>query len=99
MNTLPPLFRLLRFPLLSMEEVGTTVRRLRKEEGLRQDELAGVANVGLRFIVDLEAGKATIQMGKALKVLEALGCVLTFSTRSDLYRALMRTNQIPSMED
>jgi y4mF family transcriptional regulator len=99
MDTPPTLIPLLSFPLLSLEEVGATVRRLRKEQGLRQDELAGVANVGLRFIVDLEAGKATIQMGKALKVLEVLGCVLSFSMRSDLYRALMGTKQASGSED
>jgi hypothetical protein len=41
---------------------------------LRQDELAGAAGVGLRFIVDLEAGKPTAQIGKTLQVLAALGC-------------------------
>jgi hypothetical protein len=43
---------------------------------LRQDQLAGAAGVGLRFIVDLEAGKQTAQIGKALQVLAALGCSL-----------------------
>ena len=28
----------------------------------------------LRFIVDLEAGKPTIQLGKVLKVITTLGC-------------------------
>ena len=31
-------------------------------------------NVGTRFVIALEAGKPTIQMGKAIKVLETLGC-------------------------
>lgn len=59
---------------LTPTDLGALVRRVRKAQGLRQDQLAGVAGVGLRFIVDLEAGKPTIQVGKALKVLEALGC-------------------------
>jgi y4mF family transcriptional regulator len=46
----------------------------RKAQGLRQDQLAGAAGVGQRFIVDLEAGKPTAQIGKALQVLRALGC-------------------------
>ncbi len=57
-------------------EVGKIVRATRKAAGLRQDELAGAAGVGLRFIVDLEAGKPTVQLGKALAVLAALGCSL-----------------------
>ena len=52
------------------------MRTTRKAQGLRQDELAGAAGVGLRFIVDLEAGKLTVQLGKMLLVLQALGCTL-----------------------
>ena len=37
--------------------LGHLVRRVRKQAGLRQDELAGAAGVGIRFIVDLESGK------------------------------------------
>ena len=59
---------------LTPAEIGATVRKARKAQGLRQDELAGAAGVGLRFIVELEAGKPTAQLGKALRVLEALGC-------------------------
>ncbi len=55
-------------------EIGDVVRATRKAAGLRQDELAGAAGVGLRFVVDLEAGKTTAQIGKALQVLSALGC-------------------------
>lgn len=59
---------------LTPAEIGDMVRSTRKAAGLRQDELAGAAGVGLRFIVDLEAGKATAQLGKTLQVLAALGC-------------------------
>ncbi len=56
--------------------IGAIIRTARKAQDLRQDELAGAAAVGLRFIVDLEAGKPTAQIGKMLQVLEALGCAL-----------------------
>lgn len=59
---------------LTPAEIGDIVRTTRKATGLRQDELAGASGVGLRFIVDLEAGKPTAQIGKALQVLAALGC-------------------------
>ena len=55
-------------------DIGAIVRTTRKDAGLRQHELAGAAGVGLRFIVDLEAGKPTAQIGKVLQVLAALGC-------------------------
>ena len=61
---------------LTPSEIGDIVRTTRKAAGLRQDELAGAAGVGLRFIVDLEAGKPTAQIGKTLQVLAALGCSL-----------------------
>ncbi len=57
-------------------DIGALVRSVRKQQNLRQHELAGVAGVGLRFIVDLEAGKPTAQIGKALLVLQTLGCVV-----------------------
>ena len=46
---------------LSPAEIGDIVRTTRRAASLRQDELAGAAGVGLRFIVDLEAGKALLQ--------------------------------------
>ena len=55
-------------------DIGEIVRATRKDAGLRQYELAGAAGVGLRFVVDLEAGKPTAQLAKVLQVLAALGC-------------------------
>jgi len=63
-------------PPLTPAEIGDIVRTVRKEQNLRQDELAGASGVGLRFIVDLEAGKPTAQIGKVLQVLQALGCAV-----------------------
>lgn len=63
----------------SPAELGALIRSTRKAAGLRQDELAGAAGVGLRFIVDLEAGKPTAQLGKTLEVLAALGCSLVLT--------------------
>lgn len=60
--------------ILTPADIGGLVRSVRKAASLRQDELAGAAGVGLRFIVDLEAGKPTAQIGKTLLVLQALGC-------------------------
>lgn len=60
--------------ILTPADIGRVVRTTRKASGLRQDELAGAAGVGLRFIVELERGKPTAQIGKALQVLQALGC-------------------------
>ena len=61
---------------LTPAALGQVVRDTRKASGLRQDQLAGAAGVGLRFVVDLEAGKPTAQLGKTLQVLAALGVAL-----------------------
>lgn len=58
---------------MTAEEFGNAIRAARKSQGLRQDQLAGAAGVGVRFIVDLEGGKATTHLGKALAVAAALG--------------------------
>ena len=55
-------------------EIGAIVRQERIAQGLRQDQLAAVAGVGLRFLIELEGGKATVQLAKVLHVLAALGC-------------------------
>ena len=36
-------------------------------------ELALAAGVGVRFVVELEAGKPTVQLAQVLRVVEALG--------------------------
>lgn len=53
--------------------IGQAVRRARKAMGLRQPELAAAAGVGLRFLVELERGKPTAQLGLTLNVLQAVG--------------------------
>lgn len=64
---------------MTPKKLGTVIRSARRQQGLRQDQLAAAANVGVRFIVDLEAGKTTAQIGKTLAVIEALGLELALS--------------------
>jgi y4mF family transcriptional regulator len=58
---------------MTPKALGAAIRDERRRQGLRQDQLAAAANVGVRFIVDIEAGKPTAQIGKTLVVLNALG--------------------------
>lgn len=60
----------------SAAEFGRAVRNRRRALGLTQEELAGRCGVGKRFIVDLEAGKPTSQLGKALTVASEVGIIL-----------------------
>lgn len=59
--------------MMNSTDIGATIRAARKAQDLRQDELAAAANVGVRFLIELEAGKETAQLGKTLAVLAALG--------------------------
>lgn len=56
-----------------MKELGAFVAKERKRQGITQLELSQAADVGRRFIVELESGKETIHAGKLLKVLATLG--------------------------
>jgi y4mF family transcriptional regulator len=58
-------------------QFGEAVASARKALGLTQRELALAINSGERFIVDLEAGKPTAQLGKALAAAKAVGLRLT----------------------
>lgn len=61
--------------------IGEAVRDARKGMGLRQDELAAVAGVGVRFLVELERGKPTVQLDRTLAVLAAVGLDLAVVAR------------------
>jgi transcriptional regulator with XRE-family HTH domain len=52
---------------------GALIRSRRKALKMRQDQLALVTGVGRRFLIDLEAGKASCQLGRSLLVAEAVG--------------------------
>jgi y4mF family transcriptional regulator len=53
-----------------LEEV---VRARRRQLGLRQEDLADLAGVSLRFVQALEAGKRTVQLDRVEAVLAVLG--------------------------
>jgi len=57
----------------SPQQLGSALRAARKQLGLTQRQLALAAGVGVRFIVDLEAGKPTLRLENVLRVMDALG--------------------------
>src|SRR5580700_12133562 len=52
---------------------GSLIRSHRKALKMRQDQLALATGVGRRFLIDLEAGKPSCQLGRSLLVAQALG--------------------------
>ncbi len=59
--------------ITNISELGKLIKETRKSQGLTQADLAISANVGVRFIVDLENGKETAQIGKVFQVCQMLG--------------------------
>jgi HTH-type transcriptional regulator / antitoxin HipB len=57
----------------SPQQLGHAMRAARKQLALTQPQLALAAGVGVRFIVDLEAGKPTLRLENVLRVINALG--------------------------
>ena len=66
------------------QHLGEIVRKARKALRLTQPQLALAAGVGVRFIVDLEAGKPTVRLENILRVLQALGITLAVSRLDDI---------------
>lgn len=60
-------------PIQSPSQLGAALRAARKHLNLTQPQLALAAGVGVRFIVDLEAGKPTVRLENVLRVIDALG--------------------------
>ena len=58
-------------------QLGKLIRSTRKSLRVTQEQLAMTAGTGLRFIIDLEKGKPTCEIGKALTVLQTLGIDMT----------------------
>ena len=65
------------------EQMGNAIRARRRQLKVTQKELAMSCGSGLRFIVDLEKGKHTCQIGKTLHVLQALGLSVELSPKND----------------
>ncbi|MFM8759230.1 MAG: helix-turn-helix domain-containing protein, partial [Methylophilaceae bacterium] len=62
--------------LFTPKTIGEAVRKTRKLLNVTQKDLALTSGTGLRFIIDLEKGKPTAQIGKIITVLNTLGIQL-----------------------
>lgn len=63
----------------TVKEIGELIRKTRKTLGATQQDLALTAGTGLRFVIDMEKGKETCEIGKALTILQTLGIRLTLT--------------------
>ncbi len=67
---------------MDIEAFGRQVRVQRKRQRLRQSELAALSGVGTRFVSELENGKPSIELGRALQVAAMLGLEVRVERKS-----------------
>lgn len=68
------------------QDIAAAVKSARRALKLRQADLAAAAGVGVRFLIELEAGKPTAHLGKTLAVLDALGLDCHVMPRTSITR-------------
>ena len=56
-----------------IKTLGELIKTTRKKQNLTQTDVAVACGVGVRYIVDLESGKPTCEIAKAIKVINVLG--------------------------
>jgi y4mF family transcriptional regulator len=66
---------------MDSRKFGLLIRGQRKKLKLRQSDVSLSTGIGTRFISNLENGKPTCELGKAIEVLESLGLVLSIHER------------------
>ncbi len=64
------------------KEFGETLRRRRRELGYTQAFLSEVSGFSVTFISDLENGKSTAELGKAVYLANLLGLDCSLTPRS-----------------
>lgn len=67
----------------SAKEIGLAIRKCRKNNGLTLTDVAGLTNVGIRFLSELENGKPTVRLDKLLRVANAMGLQLLIVSPPD----------------
>ena len=69
--------------IIDTKSLGHLIRKERKVQQLTQEQLAGLTGVGVRFVRELEAGKDSCQIGRALQVASSLGLIVSVGSRRE----------------
>lgn len=81
-------------PIQTSTAFGSAIRRERRDRGLSQADLAKRAGVGRPWLSELETGKRTAELGRALLVLSALDLAVTLVPQSSLDESSIDLGQI-----
>ena len=66
-----------------MNNLSFTVKMLRKQYNLTQEELSLKSGVGLRFVRDLEQGKETLRLDKVNQLLDFFNYEMVATSNTD----------------
>lgn len=88
MTDRPPASEDLPRQIGSAADLGKLVRFRRNARKLTQADLAAAAGVGRRFVVELEQGKPSVELDKALRVARQLGIQLGLDPFSQIAEML-----------
>lgn len=66
-----------------MSNLASTVKKLRKEHKITQEELSMKSGLGLNFIRNLEQGKASLRLDKVNQLLEYFNYEMTASPKEN----------------
>lgn len=65
-----------------MSNLSATVKALRKQYGLTQEDLCLKSGVGLRFVRDLEQGKQSLRLDKVNQLLDFFNYEMTTTPKT-----------------
>lgn len=66
-----------------MNNISATVKTLRKQYGMTQEDLSLKSGLGLRFVRDLEQGKQTLRLDKVNQLLDFFNYEMTANPKAD----------------
>jgi HTH-type transcriptional regulator / antitoxin HipB len=68
-------------PIWSPKELGSVIRKTRKQNKMTQDDVASLLNLGRRFVGEVERGKPSVELGRVMKLLNGMGLDLQVVVR------------------
>jgi transcriptional regulator with XRE-family HTH domain len=84
---------------LAAHTFGSLIRSRRQALAMSQDQLALATGVGRRFLIELEAGKATCHLGRSLVIAQALGLHAAQPTSDEASLPALDLPDIPGDDD
>lgn len=71
--------------VVTAKRIGSAIREERRKQGLDQVALAKAANIAIRTLSQIEAGKPTLRLDVLLRALDALGMEIDLRPRRTVW--------------